>query len=96
MRTIFLEEEGFGCTFLCLFALNRKEMIMPIDMTQTSYTSDNWASQIQNPQNRAEPLQAVLDQWRKQPQDHVASRRANSTLAASLHALWSVAEQPHP
>ena len=34
---------------------------MPLYMTQASYTSETWASQLQNPQNRAEQLQAVLE-----------------------------------
>ena len=40
---------------------------MPLYMTQTSYTRDNRASQIQNLLNYVEPLQAILDQWLKKP-----------------------------
>jgi uncharacterized protein with GYD domain len=38
-----------------------KETVMALYMYQASYTSDNWATQIQNPQNRAEQLRAFVE-----------------------------------
>jgi uncharacterized protein with GYD domain len=38
-----------------------KETIMPLYMMQASYTSDNWATQIQNPQNRAEQVRTAFE-----------------------------------
>ena len=34
---------------------------MPLYMYQASYTSDTWKTQIQNPQNRAEQIQSVVE-----------------------------------
>lgn len=34
---------------------------MALYMYQASYTSDNWATQIQNPQNRAEQIRTMVE-----------------------------------
>jgi uncharacterized protein with GYD domain len=38
-----------------------KETIMALYMYQASYTSDNWTTQIQNPQNRLEQMRPVIE-----------------------------------
>jgi uncharacterized protein with GYD domain len=42
---------------------NEKETIMPLYMIQASYTSENWAAQIQNPQNRTEQLRTLVEAY---------------------------------
>jgi uncharacterized protein with GYD domain len=52
---------GVWCVFFVGKPLQEKEMIMPLYMYQASYTSEAWAEQLKNPQNRLEQMRPVVE-----------------------------------
>src|SRR5712692_1546551 len=62
-RTISLSEGRFACGFLASPCGRERSTTMAKYLFQATYTSEAWAAQVRNPQNRVEAIRPVIERF---------------------------------